>query len=311
MYRKYLHLLFRAFLVLLPALVPVACSDDDGAAPGEPGTSPSGPAGNTNANLQRDALGWEVPRLAADGIYINHTLSDGTPNYCLEYVRAAYHTRWVAYRYDPRTAQRNWGTRTDAWAPDPGLSRYSSYQVASHLPDGREQYFPGYNRGHLVGSAERYYSREANEQTFYMSNMSPMLGRFNTGAWGTVEDRCRDKWGRSCTTTGDTLYVVKGGTIADGQVKGRCAVRNVTGNTVQMVVPKYYFMACVRRSKAGNVTGIAFWLEHSATNATTPAAAAITIDELERRTGIDLFCNLPDELENRVEATYNLASWGL
>jgi endonuclease G len=29
----------------------------------------------------------------------------------------------------------------------------------------------------------------------------------------------------------------------------------------------------------------------------------ITIDELERRTGIDFFCNLPDDIEKQVEST--------
>ena len=38
---------------------------------------------------------------------------------------------------------------------------------------------------------------------------------------------------------------------------------------------------------------------------------AITIDELERRTGIDFFCNLPDHMENKVESTLNLSYWGI
>lgn len=301
----------RLLFVLLAIVVYAACGGDDDGGTGSGGNPPAGPAGNTNANLQQNARGWEVPRLSGQGIYINHTLTDGTPNYCMEYVTSAYHTRWVAYRYDPRTAQRNWTTRTNAWAPEPALAGNASQQVASHLADGREQYFPGYNRGHLVGSAERYYSREANEQTFYMSNMSPMLGRFNTGNWGTIENKCRDEWGRSCTTTGDTLYVVKGGTVAAGQTLGYCTVRTVSGSNARIAVPKYYFMACVRRSRGGSVSGIAFWLEHTAAQGATARSAAITIDELESRTGIDFFCNIPDELEERVESTFNFASWNL
>ena len=37
---------------------------------------------------------------------------------------------------------------------------------------------------------------------------------------------------------------------------------------------------------------------------------AISIDELERRTGIDFFCNLPDDIENVVEANAVPAAWG-
>ena len=38
---------------------------------------------------------------------------------------------------------------------------------------------------------------------------------------------------------------------------------------------------------------------------------AVSIDELERFTGIDFFCNLPDNTENAVEATLTLSDWNL
>ena len=37
---------------------------------------------------------------------------------------------------------------------------------------------------------------------------------------------------------------------------------------------------------------------------------AISIDELERRTSIDFFCNLPDDIENEVEAAFSPNAWG-
>lgn len=283
-----------------------SCGDDD-----DNGSSSS--TTNANMNQQLNAQGWEVPRLQSDGVFISHTLSDGSQNYCMEYINTKYHTRWVAYRYDPKNAQRNWTIRTDAWAADPALDNTPQYQVASHV-DGKEQTFKGYNRGHLVGSAERYYSKEANEQTFYMTNMSPMIGAFNQTYWGCVEDLCRDKWGRTCATSGDTLYVVKGGTL--DQTIATCQLQNTNGNTIQMAVPKYYFMACLRRTKSNSVTGIAFMMEHKDFNnksdsflSSLARSSAMTIDELEKKTGIDFFCNMPDELEDKVEATYNEANW--
>ena len=35
-------------------------------------------------------------------------------------------------------------------------------------------------------------------------------------------------------------------------------------------------------------------------------ARAVSIDDLEEKTGIDFFCNLPDDLENTVESDMNL-----
>ena len=38
---------------------------------------------------------------------------------------------------------------------------------------------------------------------------------------------------------------------------------------------------------------------------------AISIDELENKTGLDFFCNLPDDTENSVEADLTLSDWNL
>jgi endonuclease G len=38
---------------------------------------------------------------------------------------------------------------------------------------------------------------------------------------------------------------------------------------------------------------------------------AISIDELEQRTGIDFFCNLPDAVEDKVEAELDMGFWGI
>jgi endonuclease G len=38
---------------------------------------------------------------------------------------------------------------------------------------------------------------------------------------------------------------------------------------------------------------------------------AISIDELEKRTGIDFFCNLPDVVEKEVEAEVDQDFWNI
>ena len=35
----------------------------------------------------------------------------------------------------------------------------------------------------------------------------------------------------------------------------------------------------------------------------------MSIDKLEQLTGIDFFCNLPDDIEKQVEKTFNASSW--
>ncbi len=108
----------------------------------------------------------------------------------------------------------------------------------------------GYDRGHLCASADRLYSREVNEQTFYYTNMSPQRNKFNTGIWLTLEGQVQS-WGRSCTAS-DTLYVVKGGTIdKEDQIRGYIS------NDLSKPVPKYYYMALLFK-KGDSFKAIAF-----------------------------------------------------
>ena len=58
-------------------------------------------------------------------------------------------------------------------------------------------------------------------------------------------------------------------------------------------------------------SSIAFWVEHSdydtkkiLKDEDEVFAHAISVDELERRTGIDFFCNLPGVVEKSVESVY-------
>lgn len=71
-------------------------------------------------------------------------------------------------------------------------------------------------------------------------------------------------------------------------------------------------MACLLKNSMG-YRAIAFWAEQKDEWKTYDDLAdyAITIDELERKTGIDFFCNLPDKTENEVEKKIVLNVWGL
>ena len=122
------------------------------------------------------------------------------------------------------------------------------------------------------------------------------------GLWVRMEEKVRS-WSPAATT--DTLYVCKGGTID----KESNIIRRIQG---KLIVPRYFFMACLLKNSMG-YRAIAFWAEQKDEWKTYDDLAdyAITIDELERKTGIDFFCNLPDKTENEVEKKIVLNVWGL
>ena len=239
----------------------------------------------------------EIPALKGGSMnqFITHTTKRNGkdyPTYSLEYSYKYKHSYWIAYRFD-NTTGGNVG-RNEAYKPDPELP---SQYAAKH----NDYTNSGYTRGHLCASSDRQYSKEANQQTFYMSNISPQSGNgFNQSgsAWNTGEDKVQ-AWGYNISRSTDTLYVVKGGTIGEGMIKGY--IKN------EIAIPKYFFMAVLFRS-GDNYKAIGFYMPHENLK-DDPDKKDPKIDALEQETGIDFFHNLPDNIENTVEATYNVNDW--
>lgn len=244
----------------------------------------------------------EIPALKGGSMnqFITHTTKRNGkdyPTYSLEYSYKYKHSYWIAYRFD-NTTGGNVG-RNEAYKPDPELP---SQYAAKH----NDYTNSGYTRGHLCASSDRQYSKEANQQTFYMSNISPQSDNgFNQSgsAWNTGEDKVQ-AWGYNISRSTDTLYVVKGGTIGEGMIKGY--IKN------EIAIPKYFFMAVLFRS-GDNYKAIGFYMPHENLkddpDKKDPKKYLMSIDALEQETGIDFFHNLPDNIENTVEATYNVNDW--
>lgn len=272
---------------------------------------------NTNANTgyeKASVTNYEMPHLNVDNYYVDHYVTfDGAEilNYALEWNEAKKHSAWVAYSFDATTSKVS-VNRTDAWAVDPGLPTEMQTTESDHKSDG-------FDKGHLCASYDRVYSEAANEQTFYYSNMSPQIASFNQGFWASFEGLLQD-WARS--NSYDKLYVAKGGTLnqlltdyMDGSNSQWTDDQGFTKHG--LACPKYYFMA-ILSEKGGVYHAIGFWMEHRDdygysnghyASSTVMKTYAISIDQLEQDTGLDFFCNLPDDVENQVESTYNASDW--
>lgn len=277
------------------------------------------PNDNVNANTGYDNVsvtGYEIPHLNDQNVYADHYVTmDGVQilNYALEWDNTKRHANWVAFTFDTTTSADN-VKRTDAWSVDPKLPAEMQVQESDHKNDG-------FDKGHLCASEDRVYLKEANEQTFYYSNMSPQLNDFNGGFWGKLEARVQT-WGRSTTTgTYDKVYVTKGGTLnkllknfKGTTVNGGTPTTDANGFTIHgLACPEYYFMAILSQ-KDDVFHAIAFLVPHKEGMTENPSSDelkeyVVSVDKLEEETGIDFFCNLPDVLENEVEAACNLNDW--
>lgn len=269
---------------------------------------------NMNPAIFPYATNLEIPKIDSEKgeLYSYETSYQGEKilNYTLEWHSEQKHSRWVAYTFTATNSEKNWYRSN--WKQgvywDGQFWDYDPFQPDKRIPAGERSELSdfkgsGYNRGHMCASEDRVFSMEANGQTFYLSNMSPQKSDFNQKDWVKLEELVRT-WGRS-NSFSDTLFVVKGGTIEEGQTQGKI------GSGV--VIPKYYFTALMWKKKvngSNTYKAIGFWVEHKSYGGNPNVSSwAVSIDELEKKTGIDFFCNLPDRIENPIEKTFSLESW--
>lgn len=306
------------FLASLTAMTFIACGGDDDDAPSTPPVDKatqtvfsvqqgSGSTAN-NSNMNRtgnDRLDTrlELPRIVGGNNHLMIICEVPTygVNYIVEWNKSKRSQLWTAYQMYNGNSGSNWNRNNwystewggDPFQPDPSMP--AEYRI--ELSDYKGS---GYTRGHIIPSADRLNSKEANEQTFYLSNMQPQKYAFNgaPGVWGEMENFLRNNW--NARSFRDVLYVVKGGTIRDDQIKER-----VAGG--RLLVPQYFFMAAVCK-KGDTHKGIAFWANHDQPSVSVKSCI-ISIDELETKTGMDFFCNLPDDLENQIESSVDKAYW--
>ena len=206
-------------------------------------------------------------------------------NYSFYLDSAAKVSVWVAYPLNSTLIGS--GSRTNEWGVDPKVPEKYQPVIAFGAFRG------GYQRGHQIPSADRL-DRDANITTFYGTNMTPQRGELNEKVWASLEGKVRD-----CSRQVDTLYVVTG---ADIEGSTEYAIDNMEK---EITVPVGYWKALLGykkdRSIGGNTGGyiaIGFYFDHKGYAEDDIKAQSMSIDELEKKLGYDLFVNLPAKVGN-------------
>lgn len=197
---------------------------------------------------------------------------------------------WVAYPLCKLYTNGSAG-RTNAWALDPLLGEDSAAPFGGYAGD--------YARGHQLPSADRQCCYDANAQTFYGTNMTPQLNEHNEKIWADLENKVR-----GYANSSDTTYVVTGVVVSSSsKIEKDSYGKNVT-------VPDAYFKAVLKYSKSstlGTWNAAAFYLEHRAYSGSISKGHSMSIDELEKITGIDFFVNLPAKVGEQQAAKLEAA----
>lgn len=304
------------FLLLAAAITFTSCSNDDGGGTNDDGggTSQEGPNVNKNIVTDEPAVArLEFPRLKEGNNKVivyrttdNRTYDKDRVNYAVEWDCTRKSQRWACYQMH-KGYDGSYSRVVNGYMNDTQNLSSDEYYSTDYI------YRSGYEHGHICPNADRTYSYRANYQTFYMTNMQPQYHKFNgytnkgsdqgEGLWVRMENWLRDI---TPSNTTDTLYVCKGGTIDDEEN----IIERLQG---RLIVPRYFFVALLMKNSMG-YKAIGLWFEQKENewrDSEPLSNFAVTIDRLEELTGIDFFCNLPDDIENDRESTMAINTWAL
>ena len=230
-----------------------------------------------------NTIAYELPRLTADRPeqLIEHLA------YTVSYNHDWLVPNWVAYELTDLEATGDL-PRTNNFAPDPLVhgDPVVTYDY-SHS---------GYDRGHMAPAGDMKWSEQAMRESFYMTNICPQNHNNNAGDWKSLEELARD-WAHQY----GSIYIACGPIVQERY--------QTIGQHHRIAVPDAFYKVFLRQTNNG-WTSIGFVMPNKA-GSRPLMTYMMSVNEVEQLTGIDFFFNLPDDIEEVVEADINISDWSL
>ncbi len=192
---------------------------------------------------------------------------------------------WVAYEL---TADESTG--------DVPRENGFSMDLAFNGPQAmREDYSnSGWDKGHMAPAADMKWSKVAMKESFNLTNICPQNHDLNGKDWQTLEKMSRDwsiKYGRIWIVCGPYVLSNKYGTIGEREV----------------TVPDGFFKAILRK-EGNDWHSIGFVFENDS-HKQAVKDAVVSVNDLELLVGYDLFTNLDNSVEEKIEGQANWDEW--
>ncbi|PRZ26527.1 DNA/RNA non-specific endonuclease [Flavobacterium granuli] len=204
--------------------------------------------------------------------------------YTLSYNEKWEQAEWVAYELKKGYIKKNRFKRP-FFIEDPKVKTVSA--------DWRNFKNSGFDKGHLCPAADMQFDSEAYNDTFYTSNISPQDRAFNGGIWNRLEEKVR-YWAEQY----DDVFVVTGGVLSPSlKTIGR----------EKVAVPEFFYKIILDDSK-GNFKMIAFLMPNKKSDKPL-YDFVVSMDSIEKMTGIDFFPALDDKIEKELEKSTSYKSW--
>lgn len=196
------------------------------------------------------------------------------------------HPLWCAYHVTPE-AKHDVGKR-------PGFVMDRAITAAPKPGDYAKS---GYDRGHMVPNYAiiTRYGEEARRKTFMMSNIAPQTPALNRGVWREVEHRIADLW----TKRYGEIWVIVGCIPSSSR-------ETLSGSDID--VPDAYYQLIIAQ-EGMNVRALAMLFDRNVAWREWAGRNIISIDQLEKLTGLDFNPDLPAFIQDPLEAETPSRLW--
>lgn len=194
---------------------------------------------------------------------------------------------WVCYRLDPSMIwdatdpERKW--RADPWLDPSETLEEEDYKDASAELQ--------VDRGHQAPLAS-FKSTLFSRQTNYLSNITPQKKDLNQGPWKNLEESVRD-----LVRTNLEVWVMTGPLFEQ-------SMDELPKADEDHVIPSGYWkiVSIGSRGSTSSLLVTAFIMEQAAGRTDDFKDSIVTVDEIESRSGLDFFRELPDSVESSIES---------
>lgn len=195
---------------------------------------------------------------------------------------------WVAWELNAeKLVERE--SRNKHFLPDPNLPEDKAVTSDEYRNSG-------WDRGHMCPAGDNKYHWRAMDACFYMTNICPQNGNLNRGDWKELEEKCR-LWAAE-----EPVYIVCGPILYTRPKYG------YIGQNFKIRIPDAFFKVVLTGIQSGNPRAVGFLFKNESGNRRLDKYVN-SVDEMERITSIDFFPQLPDDIEERIEASYDINDW--
>jgi endonuclease G len=202
---------------------------------------------------------------------------------------------WVAYRLTPYEVVGDLDLERE-WRNDPWLDENETLEAKPKQKDDyKDASSVKYDRGHLAPLASFKGSRFASQANFY-SNIVPQKSDLNQGPWRLLEEKTRQ-----IVSEGRTIYAMVG-TLYEKEMEEKLPFTDE-----ECVIPSGFWQIVIIPNKTNeNVFQVmAFIFEQDTPRNSKVINHLVSIDEIEKRSKLNFFWQLPDTDEKALEAEPN------